>query len=1329
MSTDDLISALCAGGRVDSHGSFTLDREQAREKLRAFQVAEPHRYVLHIVALAVLRGATALDFEIDSDDLWARFDGAPLSAQDFEDLYGASFAESPDDVERARQQLALAIHAALALEPRRVSITSGPPEARVRLVARPGAEDRVEQAAAGEGTEIHVKLALGSVVGRFFRRLRGQLPEVLALRERARHAPIPITLGGEGLSAGIAAAVPGLTHAITLADTDGRTCFAGMRPGPCAELRLVRHGVWIETLAPAHLPGEAYAVVVDDALPTDLSATQVVRAERFAGCVALAEEAIERAMVAWVATLGDGPPPAHVRPGLRQIWREWPRARAADGPLARALAALPWFTDMFERTWSFEQVAALAAGRGGVGFTTVSFAGELQSWDEVILMLAAPTRGEAHPDLLLLRDLLGAQLRDHTRLLEHAARREANRRRWRASPAKPRLPIERHTAIRELRAGSAERPITGLVGLRALSPDPSTLRALADGHALAERRLALPSPLPLDIALDGLDPDAEFTGPRLDGRLALALLAALDAALGLVEDVLSRSPEPADRHTVQRYLELRHDPAGPLAWLEAFGFSLDVTLRALGAPELEAMPRIAREVSTPPLDRVLEPWIAEAIRIQTTSASSLSLGAIALALLRGQEVVAIDILQPMLPSRRRITLRVDADDAALVRRVFGPQIPILSREEITARAAEEMFLRRPVEDPALDEGGGIASVRVVDGPLSAVLSLLSVREGEAPLRARVRVLVLGRLVCERTMAAPFAGIRVILRDDRLSPTATYDAVIEDEAWTTATAAVRAAVPRLVSAAIEAVQAGAPAWPLAEILAASFPTEPLRAAWERIERTEPPALAMDVYGCLLALAATIEPYHVDAALSRALDDGEGPLALTAMADRLQARLDPALGRTITTQLAAIRQACGQGAGGLAEAVSSTPSALLEALDLLRADGGRTTVLALRDAVARGEAVELGESQGRAADALCVTAHQASFLRRFFGAAHFVAKSVRAAAETPSLDLLELLGAPRGEGRRSPAWTTLPAAPADALVCVTLDEPAVYGSLWLPRDAEESACRAQVFDADGTASRRVSLMQTLPLAGALAGPGVEAGAYAVRLTPDARQAVERAARRLYEALLARADADADRACKRLSGRIGAGRLPPEFEDVRRELGRRAAAAPEEAVGGGAVLEAMFEELEAEARAAGERAARRGAATKEPAPSARALDAQAAASPAPPPEEQLLEAIRGELRALRERHERLLSNFNLEHLRGRRMSPRSAPVMIADGITLNLAHPLVQQAAAAFTTDPAWVDVLASLVFTAFNVWRHEITDADEQDFHRLQLARLAARSRST
>jgi len=73
---DQLINDLRADGSVDSHGSFTLDREQARAKMQKFQLVDARRYVLELVQAAVLRGATQIEFEIDADDMRMRFDGA-----------------------------------------------------------------------------------------------------------------------------------------------------------------------------------------------------------------------------------------------------------------------------------------------------------------------------------------------------------------------------------------------------------------------------------------------------------------------------------------------------------------------------------------------------------------------------------------------------------------------------------------------------------------------------------------------------------------------------------------------------------------------------------------------------------------------------------------------------------------------------------------------------------------------------------------------------------------------------------------------------------------------------------------------------------------------------------------------------------------------------------------------------------------------------------------------------------------------------------------------------------------------------------------------------
>ena len=113
----DLITDLRGQGVEDSLGRFTLDREKAREKMRQFQLAEPHFYVLELVQAAVCKGATRIRFDIDADDMRMRFDGRPFTLEDLEHLYSSLFARQLSAENDARRQLALGVNAAMALNP------------------------------------------------------------------------------------------------------------------------------------------------------------------------------------------------------------------------------------------------------------------------------------------------------------------------------------------------------------------------------------------------------------------------------------------------------------------------------------------------------------------------------------------------------------------------------------------------------------------------------------------------------------------------------------------------------------------------------------------------------------------------------------------------------------------------------------------------------------------------------------------------------------------------------------------------------------------------------------------------------------------------------------------------------------------------------------------------------------------------------------------------------------------------------------------------------------------------------------------------------------
>ncbi|HRI52768.1 MAG TPA: hypothetical protein PLW65_21550 [Pseudomonadota bacterium] len=137
-----LIAELQAQGVVDSDGLFTLDRDQARRKLQLFQLENPARFVLELVQAAVLKGASRLFFSRRFAELHLHFDGDPFTLADFEHLYGALFLRASEPHAKARRHLALGLCTAMALSTAQVRMESGSAKDGAFLELRPGAPDR-----------------------------------------------------------------------------------------------------------------------------------------------------------------------------------------------------------------------------------------------------------------------------------------------------------------------------------------------------------------------------------------------------------------------------------------------------------------------------------------------------------------------------------------------------------------------------------------------------------------------------------------------------------------------------------------------------------------------------------------------------------------------------------------------------------------------------------------------------------------------------------------------------------------------------------------------------------------------------------------------------------------------------------------------------------------------------------------------------------------------------------------------------------------------------------------------------------------------------------
>ena len=136
-TTSQLIGQLGAEGRLDSHAEFTLDPGKAREKMRQFQLATPQEYVLLLVQAATLKGASRLEFEIDADDMHFSFDGEPFTRDDLEQVFSSLFTRADTLDVRARRELALGLNAAMALNPKFISVITENGQEGVRLEIRP----------------------------------------------------------------------------------------------------------------------------------------------------------------------------------------------------------------------------------------------------------------------------------------------------------------------------------------------------------------------------------------------------------------------------------------------------------------------------------------------------------------------------------------------------------------------------------------------------------------------------------------------------------------------------------------------------------------------------------------------------------------------------------------------------------------------------------------------------------------------------------------------------------------------------------------------------------------------------------------------------------------------------------------------------------------------------------------------------------------------------------------------------------------------------------------------------------------------------------------
>jgi hypothetical protein len=808
----ELLTELAAAGRVEGRGGFTIDSEKAREKLRHYQLADPHRYVLLLVEAAVLLGADELEFEIDSDDVHLRFAGAQLVHAQLENIYATLFAQAeqlaslpPEQQQHVRglQQLAFALNSAMALNPRFARVVSvGPDGNGTALELRPSAADELQRVEGQPpGNHIHVKdrFRIGLVV-EFLRKLDGRIAEAVLLREHCRWSRIPVYLNGASISEPIEFPA----HAWSVVDVvdDGRVvgraalglhapASDGRRELERPSAQLLCNGVSIET---CWLEGRAVlgfrAIVDSRRLSKDVSQTKLVQDAELEAvlarvCVAQ-DQLIHRLADRRAAGAGAVPDWAEA------VLLEWLRLRVPKRVRAGVLQRLLDEDEVFAAVaavplWLVIGAAAISTrtmieSEQAIRYATMHF--EHAPIDVPFVLRASP--GVAHA---LLEQLFGDRLQDYTEALQRESEREHHRLAFKARRHSPELD-EGHYLIREpIRGevlgsdGEAPRLIRGELGLRVLDVQRGWLRLLSEGCVLCEHTLDGPIPGLYVVVEAPLTANEAYDDVRPTPALAVALTAVL-AALERALARLARSGGITAQHVELRallrlYIQqvCRRDYA--TAFLTEFGFTPRDAKRALerlaasGAAALRPVwgfvePREAQHpfVHVPLYDRTHGP---------PASLAELSDH-------RAHERIAW--LEPghgPLPLFDRKVLLLEQPDREVLRELFGSDALEPFAEQLTWLRRRDAFLERQPARLAHTHAALVDLPFTTDPPASLRGSLglreyafTAAGEGHTPVRVHYRE----RELCEIDIELPFPGLIAWVDSDAFELSPTFDALAQ-----------------------------------------------------------------------------------------------------------------------------------------------------------------------------------------------------------------------------------------------------------------------------------------------------------------------------------------------------------------------------------------------------------------------------------------------------------------------------------------------------------------------------------------------------------------------
>lgn len=286
-SSDDVASELI--GRLQSDadfvggGQFTLDIDKARDKLAAYQLASPERFVLLLVEAAhSFPSCTSIAFEIDERGTRVRLGGFSLDEAELRGVLDPLFVDASalEGEARAhmlgRRRLALAVNTMIELADDALVLRShrlGQNTLELNISTR---GSKVESSATRASMPV-LELELAVQTNPLAQAQR------TLLRGEARHSTLPLTLDGERIELGLAH--PDMAMPSELREDDQLVGRGGWWPaGKKLEggwLIFVANGVILDTLTESGFTPGYLALVRADDLERDLSQSKLVRNAAF----------------------------------------------------------------------------------------------------------------------------------------------------------------------------------------------------------------------------------------------------------------------------------------------------------------------------------------------------------------------------------------------------------------------------------------------------------------------------------------------------------------------------------------------------------------------------------------------------------------------------------------------------------------------------------------------------------------------------------------------------------------------------------------------------------------------------------------------------------------------------------------------------------------------------------------------------------------------------------------------------------------------------------------------------------------------------------------